>query len=68
MTIHQQNLLNRALSSLYKVEMLQKMAKASDGVLDEYPVCEYAYILDGVLQELAKAITDLDDDLAQQMQ
>lgn len=63
MTPQQSQHLSRALSSLYQVEMLQKMAMASDGVLDHYPIHEYAFILETVIDRLSSALHDLDDGL-----
>lgn len=44
--------LNQAQSALYQLELLQAMAKAYDK--NDFPVNEYAYIVDTFVQTISK--------------
>lgn len=44
----------QALSALYQLEMVQSMAKEVSE--RDYPICEYAYLLDHLIQPIKEAL------------
>lgn len=63
--INQSQLLSHVFVAMNQLEMLQIMVKKADDALNAYSIQDYAYILDGSIENLSSALSQFEESVNQ---
>ena len=64
-TPHQSQLLSHVFVAMNQLEMLQIMVKKADDALNAYSIQDYAYILDGSINQVTQALSEFEKSVKQ---